>query len=59
MSVGSHVLVKNKVIKYLQPRCVVGQIVIVLRGDLANLRQATEGYVGEVVVLDVIANVED
>ena len=59
MGVRAHVLVEDEVPDNLDPGRVVGEVVVVLGGQALDLGQARVGDVGEVVVLVVVAHVEE
>jgi len=57
MSMGAHAGIKDKVPDDLDPACVIGKIIIVLRGNFLELGKLVVGNVGEVVVLVVVPDV--
>jgi len=56
-SVRPHVVPKHEVPEDLEPRGVVGQVVVELGSDAPHLRQTVVRNVWEIVVLDVIAKI--
>ena len=56
--VRSHLRTRDEVVEHFDPRVVARNVVVVLGRYLANLGQTIAGYVGEVVMLVVVADVE-
>ncbi len=56
--VGTHLRAHNEIVQDLDPRVVTRQVVIELGRNLSHLAESVAGYVGEVVVLVVVAHVE-